>query len=88
MVEMAACVVGRVRDCVRWILTKDIIAVVGIELWMSPCSFVSGIWEEYALSPLRWTRGELRASVSRAGLRSDRHSQFWGDIKLCLCEAC
>ena len=27
MVEMAACVVGRVRDCVRWILTKDIVAV-------------------------------------------------------------
>ena len=33
---MAACVVGRVRDCVRWILTKDIVAVVGIELWMTP----------------------------------------------------
>ena len=26
----------RVRDCVRWILMKDIVAVVGIELWMSP----------------------------------------------------
>ena len=36
---------------------------------------MSGIWGEYALSPLRWTKGELRASVSRAGLRSDRHSQ-------------
>ena len=37
---MAACVVGSVRDYVRWILTKDIVAVVGIELWVSPCSFV------------------------------------------------
>ena len=36
----------------------------------SPCSFVSGIWcGEFALTPLRWPRGELRASVSRAGLR-------------------
>ena len=53
-VEMAACVVGRVRDC-------------ALE---SPCSSVSGIWcGEFALSPLRWPRDELRASVSRAGLR-------------------
>ena len=43
---MAACVVGRVRDCVRWILTKDIVAVVGIELWMSPCSFVCLVFGE------------------------------------------
>ena len=50
---MAACVVGRVRDC-------------ALE---SPCSFVSGIWRgEFALSPLRWARGELKACVSRAGL--------------------
>ena len=43
---MAACVVGRVKDC-------------ALE---SPCSFVSGIWcGEFALSPLRWPRGELRA---------------------------
>ena len=33
---MAACVVGLVRDCVFVFLTKDIVAVVGIELWMSP----------------------------------------------------
>ncbi len=45
-VEMAACVVGRVRDCVCWILTKDIVAVVGIELWMSPCSFVCLVFRE------------------------------------------
>ena len=32
---MAACIVGRVRDCIRCVLTKDV-AVVGIELWMSP----------------------------------------------------
>ena len=53
-VEMAACVVGRVMDC-------------ALE---PPCSFVSGIWcREFALSPLRWPRGELRTSVSRGGLR-------------------
>ena len=33
---------------------------------------------EYALSPLMWARGEMVASVSRAELRSDRHSQFLG----------
>ena len=46
MVEMAARVVGRVRDCVRWILTKDIVADVGIELWMLPCSFVCLVFGE------------------------------------------
>ena len=72
MVEMAVCVVGRVRDC-------------ALE---SPW-FLSVWWREgVRWSPLKWPRGELRVSVSRAGLRSDRHSQFWGDIKLCLCEAC
>ena len=45
-VVTAACVVGRVRDCVRWILTKDIVAVVGIELWMSPCCFVCLVFGE------------------------------------------
>ena len=51
---MAACVIGCMMDC-------------ALE---SPCSFVSGIWcGEFVLSPLRWPRGELRASVSRAGLR-------------------
>ena len=34
-VEMAACVVGRVRDCVRRFNERHV-AVVGIELWMSP----------------------------------------------------
>ena len=55
-VEMAACVVGRVRDCVLespWFLS----------IW----------WRGVRWSPLKWPRGELRASVSRAGLRSDRH---------------
>ena len=46
MVEMAAYVVGHVRECARWILTKDIVAVVGIELWMSPCSFVCLVFGE------------------------------------------
>ena len=44
----------------------------------SPCSFVSGIFRgESALSPLMWTRGEKGTSVSRAELRSDRHSHFF-----------
>ena len=34
-VVMAACVVGRVRHCVRWFNERHV-AVVGIELWMSP----------------------------------------------------
>ena len=33
-VEMAACVVGCVRDCVRWFNERHV-AVVGNELWMS-----------------------------------------------------
>ena len=57
---MAACVVGR-RLCSLHFDERHV-AVVGIELWMSPCSFVSGIWGEYVLSPLKWPRGELRAS--------------------------
>ena len=36
MVEMAACVVGRVRDGVFCIFDERHVAVVGIELWMSP----------------------------------------------------
>ena len=35
-VEKAACVVGRVRDSISWIWAKKHVAVVGIELWMSP----------------------------------------------------
>ena len=34
-VEMAACVVGRVRDSVRRFNERHV-AIVGIELWMSP----------------------------------------------------
>ena len=44
----------------------------------SPCSFVSGIWRRVCVSPLMWARGEMVASVSRAELRSNRHSQFLG----------
>ena len=42
---------------------------------------------EFALSPLKCPRGELRARCRELNCASDRHSQFWGDIKLCLCEA-
>ena len=33
---LTACVVGRVRDCVFCIFDERHVAVVGIELWMSP----------------------------------------------------
>ena len=68
---MAACVVGRVRDC-------------ALE---SPWFFVRLV-ERRALSPLRWPRGEMGARCRERDYASDQHSQFWGDIKLCLCEAC
>ena len=51
-------------------------------------SFVSGVWGEYALSPLKWPRGKMGARCRERDYASDRHSQFWGDIKLCLCKAC
>ena len=51
-------------------------------------SFVFGIWGEYALSPLKWPKGKMGARCRERGYALDRHSQFWGDIKLCLCEAC
>ena len=49
---MAACVVGRVRDCF-FRVTMVFVRLV----------------ERRVLSPSKWPRGELRASVSRAGLR-------------------
>ena len=33
---MAACVVGRVRDCIVCVFDERHVAVEGIELWMSP----------------------------------------------------
>ena len=79
---------GRVRDCVFCIFDERHVAVVGIKLWMSPWVSCLVFGGEYALYPLMWTSGELGACVSRAGLRSDRHSQCWGDIKLYPCKAC
>ena len=35
-------------------------------------------WGECAFSPFIWTRSEMVASVTRAELRSNRHSQFLG----------
>ena len=40
-------------------------------------SFVSGIWGEYALSPLKWPRGKMGARCRERDYASDRHSQFW-----------
>ena len=56
-------VAGRVRDCVH---SHRVVLCVGY------------FWGEYALSPFIWTRSEIWASVSRAELRSDRHSQVFG----------
>ena len=50
--------------------------------------FLSVWWRGVRWSPLKWPRGELRARCRERDYASDRHSQFWGDIKLCLCEAC
>ena len=68
-------------EMLRWQrVSSDVRGIVFVAFWRKTCcscrnwtldvtvSFVSGIWREYALSPLRWPRGELRASVSRAGL--------------------
>ena len=60
---MAACVVGRVRDCVRWFLTKGMLQLYELNFG---CHREFRVWY---LGRVWWPRGELRASVSRAGLR-------------------
>ena len=64
------------------------VAVVGIKLWMSPWVLCVWFLGEYAFSPLKWSRGKMGARCRERDYASDRHSQFWGDIKLCLCEVC
>ena len=79
----ARLVVFRLVGCLRrngWAGCWD--GSVLLDLWgmclKSPCSFVSGFWRRVCVSPLMWARGEMVASVSRAELHSNRHSQFLG----------
>ena len=75
-VEIAACVVGRERDCVRRSLVKVWFAVGGNKLWSHREFCVSGgFGERRALSPLKWPRGEMRAR--RREWNKASHSQFW-----------
>ena len=64
------------------------VAVVGIELWMSP--WVSCLVFGESMRYLHWGGPEVNWELAcrERGYASDRHSQFWGDRKLCLCEAC
>ena len=48
-------------------LTKDIVAVVGIELWMSPCSFVCLVFGE-TRRYLHACREQGDAQIDRANL--------------------
>ena len=85
----------------RWqCVSSDVWEIVFVAFWRKTCcscrnwtlditmSFMSGIWEEYVLSPLKWPRGKMGARYQERDYASDRQSQFWGDIMLCLCEAC
>ena len=54
----------------------------------SPCSFVSGILGRVGVISINVDQRWKVKLVSRAELRSDRHSQFWGYMKWCLWKAC
>ena len=56
---MAACVVGRARDCVRCSLAKAMLPLEEMNFGCHREFCASG--GEFALSPLKWPRGELRA---------------------------
>ena len=56
---MAAYVVGRARDCVRRRLAKAMLPLEEYELGSHREFCASG--GEFALSPLKWPRSELRA---------------------------
>ena len=61
-VEKSAHIVGRARDCVRRSLAKVLFAVGGNKLWSHREFCVSGgFGERHVLSPLKWSRGEMRA---------------------------
>ena len=84
--EIAACVVGRARDCVRRSLAKVLFAVEGNKFCSHREFCVSGGCEERRVCLLlKLPRGELRARCRERKKAAHRHSQFWGDIKLFLC---
>ena len=68
-------------------LTKDMLQLYELNFG---CHREFRVWYlgEYAFSPLKWPRGKMGARCRERDYASDRHSQFWGDIKLCLYEAC
>ena len=75
-VEIAACVVGRARDCVRRSLAKVLFAVEGNKLW-SHCEFVFLVISGRSM----WSRENVAQTRARcrSGIRHRiRHSQFWG----------
>ena len=52
-------IVGRARDCVRFSLVKAMLQLEEMNFGVT-VSFVRPV-ERCTLSPLKWTRGELRA---------------------------
>ena len=55
------------------------VAVGGIELWSHRGFCVSGkLGRRRALSPFKWSRGELRARCQELNCASNRHNQFLG----------
>ena len=58
-VEIAACVVGRAKDCVRCNLAKAMLLLEEMNFGVT-VNFVRLV-ERRALSPLKWPIGELRA---------------------------
>ena len=77
-VEIAACVVGRARDCVRRSLAKAMLPLKEMNFGVTVGFVCLVIWGECALSPLKWPRGEMRARRRELNCASHRHSQFWG----------
>ena len=58
-VEIAACVVGHAKDCVRCSLAKAMLLLEEMNFGVT-VNFVRLV-ERRALSPLKWPTGELRA---------------------------
>ena len=66
-------VVGRARDCVRRSLAKAMLPLEEMNFGVT-VSFVCLVFGEFALSPLKWPRGELRARCRELNCASRRHS--------------
>ena len=59
---MAACVVGRARDCVRRSLAKAMLPLEELNFVVTGFCVSGKLGRRCALSPLKWPRGELRAT--------------------------